>query len=1267
MVGLSDEVLKRHVYQMCNSISSVDALRAICSTFEAARKDAFGGNSWRENPSTAGAHSEEGPPDIAVARQHPAARPDVRQNVPVKAPAYRTCGNCGGDHAPGRELCPAKATVCFGCQKVGHLKKCCRSLKRQTNAAGNTTATSEVSGAVAIAATHVSVQPTLEISVAHAGGEGGLSLVVAVADTGAQVCVAGPSVMSALNIQPTQLKRQAGLRDVANIHLKCMGSAPCIVKGGGRSTLQEVYFVHSAKNFYLSLDACKDLGLVHRNFPIYVASATTKGEGVVHSENIPMARPTKLPFSPLIENVPRLEEWLRRHFSFSTFNTNRTPLPTMAGKPHHIHLMADAVPYACHTPASVPRHWEDEVKAQLNEDVRRGVLQAVPAGEATEWCARMVVVPKKNSQPRRTVDYQRLNAQCLRETHHTPVPFDMVSGVPLHSYKTVADAFWGFHQVELDEESRRLTTFITPWGRYQYCRTPMGHCSASDAYTRRFDDAIKDISRRFKCVDDVLLYDSNIEEAFWHAYEFLETCAEKGITLQPEKFKFCRKEVEFVGYCLGWDMYKPTDDRVAAIKHFAMPAKPTISDIRSWYGFVNQLAPFLITAPIMEPFRELLKKHTGKQVYWDELLERRFKLAQDTICQMAKDGLAYYDKTRPTIAMTDWSKEGIGFVVLQQYCSCSSTDPPFCCRGGWRLALCGSRCLTTAEAGYAAVEGETLAVVWCLQKARLFLLGCPSLIVVTDHRPLVKLLGDRALKDIANPRLFRLKEKTLQFKFQLKYLPGKKNCAADFLSRYPALKAPPDGEDNELEEELSVATAAATVAILEEESYTLDEETVRRAAEDDPVYQLLLAKVIADDWHPQKSQEIACIRPFYGVRDRLAVAQDLITYTFEQGSIRLVIPECLRLQVAANLHAGHQGLDSMLRRARQSVYWPGMEGDLQNQRSSCPSCETHAPSQPAEALVITPPPDYPFQQTVVDMFQSEGHMYMAYADRLTGWLEVAHFPNGTESSRIKKQLRRYFTRWGVPEKISMDGGTNLVSEEMNEFYKKWGVKVRISSAHYPQSNGRAEVAVKTAKRIIRDNTGSGGSLDSDKTTIAILQYLNTPLRDVNKSPAQLASGRQLRDSVPIARQHFKVDSHWGQTLRRRERQMAQHQDSVASKGTDRGLNPLPLGTLVRVQNQASNLWDRSGVITEIHPNRQYIIRLDGSGRLSLRNRRHLRVSGTPLVAPHGQTAPPQPPTMLPGTGTRPPKQAMPETSRPSRPTRDRTQPKWLSDYVQGTP
>ena len=312
------------------------------------------------------------------------------------------------------------------------------------------------------------------------------------------------------------------------------------------------------------------------------------------------------------------------------------------------------------------------------------------------------------------------------------------------------------------------------------------------------------------------------------------------------------------------------------------------------------------------------------------------------------------------------------------------------------------------------MEGEVLPVAKCLRKARLFLQGCPNLVLVTHHRSLVKLFEDRELKDILNPRLLALKEKTLLYRFQVKYLPGKKNTA-DFLSRYLFLRASPDSTDENLADEIEVAVIASLEEIINEDSMILNKSDIQKAASEDPIYQMLIAKVQAGDWHSQRSQEVSCLRQFFNIRDRLSVTQDLVTYTYDQGATRLVIPEYLHHRIASSFHAGHQGLDSMLRRARQTVYWPGIEGDLQYHRSSCEACNTHAPSQPPETLMLTPAPDYPFQQTVADLFQVNGHVYLAYADRLTGWLEIAHFPHEATSSKLKIQFRKYFARWGAPD------------------------------------------------------------------------------------------------------------------------------------------------------------------------------------------------------------------------------------------------------------
>ena len=158
---------------------------------------------------------------------------------------------------------------------------------------------------------------------------------------------------------------------------------------------------------------------------------------------------------------------------------HRRSLPEVTGYPHKLHLKDNAIPYAAH-------YWKDEIKQPLN--VKLGILQNVPVGEPTEWCMRMIPVATRDGNPRRTVDFQPLNKYYNnRETHHTLRPFDVVSNIPLHTYKTVLDTYNGYHQVPLDKESVKLTTFITEFGRYQYLRVPEGHTSSGDAYKRLYD------------------------------------------------------------------------------------------------------------------------------------------------------------------------------------------------------------------------------------------------------------------------------------------------------------------------------------------------------------------------------------------------------------------------------------------------------------------------------------------------------------------------------------------------------------------------------------------------------------------------------------------------------------------------------------------------------------------------------------------------------------------------------------------------------------
>ena len=73
----------------------------------------------------------------------------------------------------------------------------------------------------------------------------------------------------------------------------------------------------------------------------------------------------------------------------------------------------------------------------------------------------------------------------------------------------------------------------------------MDQCTAPDAYTMRYDDAIARVTRKLKCIDDTLLYDTSVKDSFWYIYEYLETYARKAVTLKSEK-KFGRRETDFV-------------------------------------------------------------------------------------------------------------------------------------------------------------------------------------------------------------------------------------------------------------------------------------------------------------------------------------------------------------------------------------------------------------------------------------------------------------------------------------------------------------------------------------------------------------------------------------------------------------------------------------------------------------------------------------------------------------------------------------------------
>ena len=230
--------------------------------------------------------------------------------------------------------------------------------------------------------------------------------------------------------------------------------------------------------------------------------------------------------------------------------------------------------------------------------------------------------------------------------------------------------------------------------------------------------------------------------------------------------------------------------------------------------------------------------------------------------------------------------------------------------------------------------------------------------------------------------------------------------------------------------------------------------------------------------------------------------------------------------------------------------------------------------------------------------------------RYTGWVEVALMVSG-KAQIVCDTLRKWFVTYGSPEELASDGGPPFQSYEYTTFLENWGIKRRLSSAYNPQSNGRAELAVKSAKRILSDNVDSSGRLNQDKVARALLIHRNTPVADIQISPAVMLYGRPIRDHLPALLSTHTIRREWTEIRDLREAAMAKRHmrnEQFYNRGTKQ-LSELNIGDSVQVQNQHGSLprrWHTTGRVVEKLDHQQYRVRVDGSNRMTLRNRRFLR-------------------------------------------------------------
>ncbi|XP_060080445.1 uncharacterized protein K02A2.6-like [Ylistrum balloti] len=352
-----------------------------------------------------------------------------------------------------------------------------------------------------------------------------------------------------------------------------------------------------------------------------------------------------------------------------------------------------------------------------------------------------------------------------------------------------------------------------------------------------------------------------------------------------------------------------------------------------------------------------------------------------------------------------------------------------------------------------------------------------------------------------------------------------------------------------------------------------------------------LYKVIIDGWPDTRSETPVEVRPYWDSRDQLSVLDGII-----YKGLRLVIPPSLLGNMLELIHKSHLGMSKCKQRAREVMYWPCMNSDIDSMVSNCTQCNEYQKQQPAEPLKPTPTPDLQFSFVGCDIFDFESKKYLLVVDYYSKYIDVA--PLQFENAKaIIEALKPIFACHGIPVKLRSDNGPQFSSNEFKKFCASIGIESETASPHFQSSNGEAERVKQIVKHLWRKN--------EDKQ-MCLLDYRTTPLEGINMSPSQLLMGRRPRNILPTSNDLLKPNHNTNLVKKHFDK------EKQKQKFHRRGVKELPslsVGEPVRVsptQSGKSAKWNPGTVIEKHSKPRSYIV--SSGTRLYRRNRKFLRPS-----------------------------------------------------------
>ena len=314
---------------------------------------------------------------------------------------------------------------------------------------------------------------------------------------------------------------------------------------------------------------------------------------------------------------------------------------------------------------------------------------------------------------------RRANEAVVRERHPIPTIDEVRHTMNGSTIFSKLDLRWGFHQLELAEESRNITTFSIHKGLYRYkCLIFFRISAAPEIYQHAIQQVLAGCEGAQNISDDIIIHGRDMKDHDQKLDKVLQYLKKRGLTLNKEKCEFRMSKLIFMEKVLSDKGVGPTEAKVEAVVNAREPQN--VSEVRSFLGLVNFNARFIPNlATMAEPLRRLTRKDI--QFRWLEKEQTAFDQLKETLSRA--ETLAYFDKMAPTKVIADAGPVGLGAVLIQKQ------------KGEQRVISYASRSLTDVEQRYSQTEKEALALVWACERFHMYLHGI-DFELIKDHKPL---------------------------------------------------------------------------------------------------------------------------------------------------------------------------------------------------------------------------------------------------------------------------------------------------------------------------------------------------------------------------------------------------------------------------------------------------------------------------------------------------------------------------------------------------